>query len=219
MLAMSETNATVRIRSFELGPYATNCFVVTAGGDACWIVDAGFSPGELIEAVRAERLRCEKIILTHAHIDHIAGLGEIRRACEGVPVWAHPSEFSWFDDPALNLSGAMGMPFTTNPPDHALDEGDVLTLGDSEWSVLHTPGHSPGSLTLVEKKAGIAIVGDTLFSGSIGRSDFPTSNEADLHSSIREKIYALPDETVVYPGHGPNTRVGLEKTSNPYVRA
>ena len=219
MPGMSETSATVRIRSFELGPYATNCFVVTAGGDACWVIDAGFSPGALIEAVQDEGLVCEKIILTHAHIDHIAGLGDIRRAFPGAEVWGHESEFAWFGDPMLNLSGAMGMPFTTDPPEHALSEGDSLTLGDSEWAVLHTPGHSPGSLTLVERGSGVAIVGDTLFSGSIGRSDFPTSNEADLHGSIREKIYSLPDETVVYPGHGPKTRVGLEKTSNPYVRA
>lgn len=219
MPGMSERTSDVRLQGFELGPYATNCYAVTCGGPSCWIVDAGFAPRALIDAVGAKGLEPEKILLTHAHIDHIAGLTEIRQAFPGVEVWGHPSEFEWFGDPMLNLSGAMGMPFTCAGPEHELREGMTLTLGDSAWDVLHTPGHSPGSVTLVERDARLAIVGDTLFSGSIGRSDFPTSDEATLFASIREKIYALDDETVVHPGHGPRTKVGIEKVSNPFVRA
>ncbi|CAE7273135.1 yqgX [Symbiodinium necroappetens] len=208
---MTERTSNVRLQGFELGPYATNCYVVSCGGPSCWIVDAGFAPGALIEAVRAGGLTPEKILLTHAHIDHIAGLTEIRRAFPGVEVWGHASEFEWFGDPKLNLSGAMGMPFTCEEPERELTAGMTLELGDSSWDVLHTPGHSPGSVTFVERSANLAIVGDTLFSGSIGRSDFPTSDEQTLYASIRGEIYTLDDETLVHPGHGPKTKVGIEK--------
>jgi glyoxylase-like metal-dependent hydrolase (beta-lactamase superfamily II) len=135
-----------------------------------------------------------------------------------VPVWGHGAEAAWLNDPVLNLSAMMGMSVTAPGPDRLLAEGEWLTLGDSRWLVLHTPGHSPGGVTLWCEAGGVAIVGDSLFAGSVGRTDFPGSDPAVLERSIRGKLYVLPDSTKVLPGHGPATTIGREKKSNPYVR-
>ncbi|MEM8835715.1 MAG: MBL fold metallo-hydrolase [Planctomycetota bacterium] len=208
------------IAGFELGPYPTNCFVVTAPGtDACWLVDASWQPEPMIEHVRSRGLEPEMIILTHAHLDHIAGLDVLRAAFPGVRTWLHPEESSWLGDPRLNLSINHAEHVVVRDAEETINPGDTLTLGDLSWDVHHTPGHSPGSVSLHCAHAGVAIVGDTLFAGSIGRSDFPTSDEAALHASIRDVLYALSDDTIVCPGHGPTTTIGREKSSNPFVRA
>ena len=210
--------STVDIRTFTLGPFQTNCYVVTAGSDACWLVDASFEPAPMVRYVREKGLRPEALILTHAHVDHIAGVAEVRSAFPGVPVWVHSAEAAWLNDPVLNLSAMMGMSVTAPGPDRLLAEGEWLELGGVKWLVLHTPGHSPGGITLWCEAEGVALVGDSLFAGSVGRTDFPGSDPALLAASIRGKLYALPESTKVLPGHGPATTVGREKRSNPYVR-
>jgi hydroxyacylglutathione hydrolase len=209
-----------RLEAFALGPFGTNCYVVHAPPDpACWIVDAGYGPAPMIERIREAGLRPERILLTHAHVDHIGGLTEVRRAFPGVPTAIHPAERDWLGDPTLNLSAAMGDPFTAAPAEESLEEGQTLTLAGAEARVLHTPGHSPGGVTLVLDGSEAALVGDTLFAGSIGRFDFPTSDQDRLFASIRDKLYALPDAFTAHPGHGPPTTIGREKRSNPFVRA
>ncbi len=204
---------------FSLGPFATNCYIVSeAGAAGCWIVDASFAPGAMIERVRALGLRPELFVLTHAHLDHIAGLDELREAFPGVPSIIHEAEKKFLEDPELNLSAGYGFPVSVRAAEKTLRGGETLTFGGSSWKVLHTPGHSPGGITLHCAEAGIALVGDTLFRESIGRYDFPTSDEAELMRSIREVLYALPDETRVLPGHGPETTIGHEKRGNPFVR-
>ena len=122
MRRMSETKNRIGVAGFELGPFATNCYVVTVGdGPGCWIVDAGFAPGSLIEHVRGASLVPEKLLLTHAHADHMGGLEEIRRAFPGLEVWLHPLEHAWLDDPVLNLSGAHGLPVTAREAEHELN--------------------------------------------------------------------------------------------------
>ncbi|HRQ72025.1 MAG TPA: MBL fold metallo-hydrolase [Phycisphaerales bacterium] len=208
------------IEIVTLGPWETNCYVVSMpGSEECWIVDAGFNPAPLIDAVRRHGLRPTTILLTHAHLDHIGGLGDVLRAFPGTPIWLHTAEARWLNDPELNLSSAIGMPVTAPGPDRTLEAGEELTLAGATWRVLHTPGHSPGGITLVHDASKTAIVGDTLFAGSIGRSDFPTSDPEALVRSIRETLYALPDDTRVLPGHGPATTIGREKRTNPFVRA
>lgn len=211
----------VTIDSFALGPFETNCLVVRDPADpgrACWIVDPGAGPDPVIEFVRRERLLPERIVLTHAHADHIAGLERVRRAFPGVPVLLHPEEDAFLSDPELNLSAFVGVPVTCGAADAPLREGDELRLGGSAWRVLHTPGHSPGSTTLVCDAAGEAIVGDTLFAGSIGRVDFPTSDPVRMRHSLREVLMALPDAVRVHPGHGPSTTIGAERRSNPFLQ-
>lgn len=210
----------VQYRGFALGPFETNCYVVNLEGDsACWIVDAGFEPAEMIEHVRGTGLEPRALLLTHAHADHIAGVREVVAAFPGLPVRVHAAERDWLLDPMLNLSGGMGMPVTAPETDRTLEDGEELELSRTRWRVLHTPGHSPGGVTIHCADAGIALVGDALFAGSIGRHDFPGSSFETLAASIRERLYALPDETVVLPGHGPATTIGREKRSNPFVRA
>jgi glyoxylase-like metal-dependent hydrolase (beta-lactamase superfamily II) len=207
------------VRGWPLGPFETNCYVVCgAGTDACWIIDPGLDPSEVIEAILAEHLRPEAIVLTHAHLDHVAGIPAVLRAFPGVEILGHAAEREWPQSPMLNLSESYGIPIAVPGATRFIGEGDSLTLGEDTWRVLHTPGHSPGGLTFVNDAARVAIVGDTLFAGSIGRSDFPGSDEQQLHRSIREKLYTLADETRVLPGHGPVTTIGREKRSNPYVR-
>ena len=208
----------VTINTFALGPFQTNCYVVTSGGPACWIIDASFSPGPLIDHIRREKLRPEALILTHAHVDHIAGVAEVRRAFPKVPILIHEAEREWLGDPMLNLSAVMGQSVTSPGPDRTIAAGETLVLGDSTWRVLHTPGHSPGGVTLWCEAEGVAIVGDSLFAGSIGRTDFPGSDHGTLLASIRSELYTMPGATKVFPGHGPPTTIGREATSNPYVR-
>lgn len=217
---MPESLSMPLIESFALGPFATNCYVVRAPDtDECWIVDAGIEPGDMIDAIRRHQLHPVRIFLTHAHVDHIAGLGEVRAAFPDVPVLIHQAEKDWLAEPQLNLSCIMGEPFSTSPPDELLEGGETYALGDARFRILFTPGHSPGGVTLYSAESATALVGDTLFADSIGRYDFPTSDGPTLFKSIRDILYALPEETRVLPGHGPPTTIGREKTSNPFVQA
>lgn len=215
-----ENSPAPTISGVALGPFETNCYLVRfPGSPECWIIDAGYEPAELIELVKRQGLRPVALILTHAHCDHIAGVREVVGAFPGLPIIMHRAEAAWLNDPLLNLSAMTGMPVTAPEATQFVADGDVLTLRGQAWRVLHTPGHSPGGITLWHEPSAIALVGDTLFAGSVGRTDFPGSDAATLAASIREKLYRLPDGARVYPGHGPETTIGREKRTNPFVRA
>ena len=209
----------VQIDRIPLGPFATNCYVVSVDGhEGCWIIDAGFMPASLIAKVRERSLKPEKILLTHAHCDHIGGLNDVRDAFPDVPVLIHPEEAAWLTDPDLNLSADFGLPVVVRAADGSLEEHQTLSLGPTSWTVLHTPGHSPGSVSFHCAESGDVISGDALFRRSIGRTDFANSDFATLEKSIRDKLYVLPEETRVWPGHEIPTTIGEERRENPFVR-
>ncbi len=209
------------IQVFALGDFQTNCMILTEGapeaGKACWIVDCGYQPEPMLDAIEEQGLVPEKIVLTHAHADHIAGLLEARSRFPDAPIYMHRAEESWLNDPMLNLSAAIGLSVTAPASAGFLDDGDTLSLGSLEYQIAHTPGHSPGGISLIHKPSNTAFVGDTLFSGSIGRTDFPGSSFEQLAEAIKTKLYVLNPETVCYPGHGPKTTIGQEMLSNPFV--
>lgn len=199
--------------------FQTNGYVVRVPGDpACWIIDPGFDPDELIEHIRAQGLEPQAVLLTHSHCDHIGGLHEVRAAFPDVPILIHAAERDWLTEPMKNLSGAFGFPFFAPEATGTLEHGQTLELAGTTWRVAHTPGHSPGSVSFIHEPSKQAIVGDTLFAGSIGRTDFPGSSFEQLERSIRQEFYTLDDDTRVFPGHGPPTTIGRERKANPYVR-
>lgn len=210
------SQATITIQTFTLGQWQTNCYVLSAG-QACWIIDAGFAPEPMLDAIDQQGLAVEKVVLTHAHLDHIAGLHVVRHRYPGVPILVHADEQEFLTDTRLNLSAAMIDPIVAPEATSLLNHGEQLELNGVAFDIRHTPGHSPGGISLIQQEAQIAIVGDTLFAGSIGRFDFPTSDGQTLMQSIDAQLMALPDEFRVLPGHGPETTIGRERAMNPYL--
>lgn len=218
---MTATVPRLAIERFVLGDFETNCYVVRDAADVsgnCWIVDCGYGPEPLLGFIAREKLKPSLCVLTHCHCDHVAGLAAMRLRLGPVNVLCHRAEKEFNEDPNLNLSAFLPPAVSAPPPDALLAGGETLELGSLYLRVLHTPGHSPGGITLWCPEAGDAIVGDTLFAGSIGRIDFPTSDPEAMRRSLHEVLLALPDETRVHPGHGPSTTVGEERRSNPFLR-
>jgi glyoxylase-like metal-dependent hydrolase (beta-lactamase superfamily II) len=182
------------------------------------VIDPGDDVSDIIEILDRHQLTVKMIVITHAHIDHIGGAEKLRTHT-GAPVYMHEADKMLSDNLAVQAAW-LGM---ETPPDPGIDkaarEGDVIRAGSVEAHVLHTPGHTPGSISLylpLEKKL---IAGDTLFHSSIGRTDLPGGDTAQIGRSIRGKLYTLPEDTIVFPGHGDTTTIGVEKRSNPFVRA
>jgi hydroxyacylglutathione hydrolase len=207
---------------FALGMFQTNCYVIwpsdAKSGTGALIIDPGQWPDGMIKFVKEKGLTPEKVVLTHAHADHIMGLHEVRQAWPGIPIVIHPLEKAFLTDPVLNLSAMFGEPFVGPEATGFLEEGDKLEFAGKEIEVFHTPGHSPGSICLYMPFQRMVIGGDVLFREGIGRTDFPGGSFEVLQRSIREKLYTLPDDTTVYPGHGTQTTTGWEKKSNGFVR-
>ncbi len=211
------------IQRFVLGDFQTNCYIITQGEPSkdkrCWVIDVGYQPDAMLDAIGEQELVVEAIILTHAHADHIAGVTQARTALPDCPILLHESEESWMNDPMLNLSANIGLAVTAPAPTKLLAGGEELTLDSMTWQVRHTPGHSPGGISLIHHESKTAMVGDTLFQGSIGRTDFPGSSMETLADSIRHQLYTLDPKTVCCPGHGPPTTIEHEMNSNPFVPA
>ncbi len=166
------------------------------------------NPEPMLEFITEHKLQPQQVVLTHAHGDHIAGLWEVRECWPNMPILIHDAERAFLTDSALNLSLMLGVPFVAPEATGSLQAGETLTLDDLNFEIRHTPGHSPGGVTLYQADHDVALVGDALFAGSIGRTDFPTSDHATLIQAIRQQLFTLPDDTRVLPGHGPETTIG-----------
>ena len=202
---------------FTVGPLAENSYLLAdENSREAWIIDPGAEAERFLAAIDEHGLRLTSILHTHAHGDHIGADAALVEAT-GAAIFLHAAEADWLLDPEKNLSALFGESITAPPADHVLAEGDTLRLGSVEFVVYHTPGHSPGSVSFYTP--GHLFCGDLLFAGSVGRTDIPGSDQAALVHSLREKVYLLPDDTVVYAGHGPETTLGKEKRTNPFVRA
>ncbi|MEX0691961.1 MAG: MBL fold metallo-hydrolase [Gemmatimonadales bacterium] len=179
------------------------------------LVDPGEDADLLLEELRRERLTLTAIWLTHAHIDHVLGVPGVREAT-GVPIWLHPADRPLYDavpQQAAMFFGAIVPPLP--PPTDTLRDGQILTFGGTAFTVCHVPGHSPGHVAFVTE--GVVWGGDVLFAGSVGRVDLPGGDGAALMQSIERSFLTLPDDTVVCPGHGPETTIGHERRTNPFL--
>ncbi len=208
----------MKIEHLTLGAYETNCYILRDNESSrdCLIIDPGLDAGTLIDLLEEERLNPVAVVLTHGHIDHIAGVVAMRTTFPDIKVCIHEMDAGMLCEPHANLSAMSGMAFSTQPPDVALKDKDVIEQAGVRLLVLHTPGHTPGGICLYCQADGIAFVGDTLFAGSVGRTDFPGGSTYQLLDSVKDKLFTLPGETKVYPGHGPPTTIAHEKNHNPF---
>jgi hydroxyacylglutathione hydrolase len=205
----------VKVVQIPNGQFAENCYlVIDEAAAACAIVDPGEEAGLIAHKVAAAGATPVAIWLTHAHVDHVLGVGRLKRDT-GVPVYLHPGDRALYDHvPEQALAFGMRAE-RLPPPDRDLNDGDVISVGGVALRVRHVPGHSPGSVAF--EGHGIALVGDVLFRGSVGRTDLPGGDFDTLLRSIERELLTLPDSTIVYSGHGPETTVGHERRANPFL--
>lgn len=205
------------MRTFPVGPLQCNCSVIGDSLSArALVIDPGGDADQILALVKELKLKVVAIIHTHAHLDHILAAGEIKKAT-GAPIFLHESDqFLW--DLVDQQCAMFGVPPVTLPdPDHYIKDDQALECCGGV--AIHTPGHTPGSVSFWFEQYKTLIAGDTLFSGSIGRTDLPGGDFEQIVTSIKERIYSLDDEAVVVTGHGPNTTIGSEKVTNGFVRA
>jgi glyoxylase-like metal-dependent hydrolase (beta-lactamase superfamily II) len=202
----------MRIDALSVGHMQANCYIVSSPktGNAI-LIDPGDEHGKIKDCLKKNKLKAKFIVHTHGHIDHIQADNEF-----DLPVCVHKSDLDLLKDPGKNLSSFLSHPFALKREIKTLEDGQSIILDDIKLEVLHTPGHTPGGICLRADKA--VFTGDTLFAGGIGRTDFPGASEKQLLQSIKDKLLNLPDETVVYPGHGPESTVGREKKTNPFLQ-
>ena len=210
----------VRVHCVESEPFAENSYVVWRDGSTeAVVIDPGFEPERIIDVLRDEGLTLAAIVCTHGHVDHIAGNAALKAAYPDAPLLIGHGDAALLTDPWLNMSAVYGFDVTSPAADQLVADGDTLTLAGIELEVRDVTGHSPGHVVYLVRDGERTLVlgGDVLFAGSVGRTDFPGGSFEKLAAGIRQKLWPLPEDTLVYPGHGPPTTVGREKQSNPFV--
>ena len=204
------------LEGFPVGAVAANCYIF--GDDATrdvFVIDPGDEAERILAELRRLDARPLAIVNTHGHFDHVQAVEEVRRAAH-IPFWIHEGERLVLESGPSRAKALFGIDLPPSPePDRWIADGEVLSVGSLRLTVRHTPGHSPGGVCLVGD--GLVFTGDTLFAGSVGRTDLPGANQDALFASIARVLLPLPDDTVCYPGHGPETTIGEEKRTNPFV--
>ena len=208
------------LKMFTFGMYLTNCYVVGCEETKeAIVIDPGFDRDreaeEVLRFIEQNGFHVKYIINTHGHADHTAGNGIIKKAT-GAPILIHEDDAIMLTTVAKTLSRVFGLRVTSPPADRTLHDGTVIQVGRIKLVVLHTPGHSRGGISLIGED--FVFTGDTLFASSIGRTDFPGASFEEIIHSIKTKLVTLPDHFKAYPGHGPPTTIGEEKTHNPFLQ-
>lgn len=205
------------LKTITVTTFGTNCYIVgCADTRQGAILDPGGDAPAILAAIRESGLTIQHVINTHGHIDH-SGANRAVLEATGATLLAHRLEATLLADPQRNLGFLLGQSTPGPAPDRLLEEGDIIEIGTLRWQVLHTPGHTPGGISLYCDAEATAFTGDTLFRGGIGRTDLPGGHHAMLIASITGKLLTLPDATVIYPGHGPASTIGHEKRHNPWL--
>lgn len=203
------------IKRLPVGPIGTNCYVVGCPETKkAVVIDPGDEAEKIMRTLESDGLEVEAIINTHGHWDHVGANRELKDLTDA-PILIHQDDAGFLSDGKLNLAAFMGDKGLSPAADRILQEGDEISVGNLSFRVLHTPGHTPGGISLVGD--GVVFVGDTLFAGSIGRTDFPGGDFKTLIRSIKEKLLVMDDNMIAYSGHGPETTIGREKRGNPFL--
>jgi len=216
------SSSPIRLASVVSAPFEENTYIAHLEGRSdCIVVDPGLEPEEILAYLDQQKLEPAAILITHGHSDHIAGNSAMKERYPDCPIVASHGDAPKLTDPRLNLSAAFGAQLYSPPADVLVREGDVYSAAGMDLLVREVPGHSSGHVVFIwrEGKPIVVFGGDVLFAGSIGRTDFPDGSFEDLAENIHAKLFTLPDDTQVLPGHGPVTTVGHEKRTNPFVGA
>ncbi|MFC4426513.1 MBL fold metallo-hydrolase [Deinococcus navajonensis] len=214
-MSPSFAHGTARVWSTPTGPLQENAVLVAGTEGKGFLIDPGDDADPLLALIRSAGVSVQGILLTHAHFDHIGAVQPLREALE-VPVWLHPADRSLYDLGAASAA-RWNLPFVQPaPPDHAIAQDQVFQAGDLVLKARELPGHAPGHVVFVGE--GFVVAGDTLFMGGIGRTDLPGGNHPQLLAGLQRELLSLPDDTAVYPGHGPRTLVGHERRTNSFLR-
>lgn len=212
----------MNLKTVVVGLLETNCYICSNTKNEAVVIDPGFEPDKILAEIRKDNLDVKLIVITHGHFDHVSAIGDIKEVYKNAKIYIHKDDIEWYKRGKQIARDSFGITFADmSMPDindvKYIKDGDIIELGEISFEVMHTPGHSEGCVSLIDKKNKMVFSGDTLFKGAIGRTDLIGGNSSHIHNSIKNKLFKLNDDYKVYPGHGSFTTIGEEKQYNPYI--